>query len=81
LKDDLQASYVLPHALYQHNLLGVLKITLAEVTYVIQDSQIGDWELAIKNLEGQTTGRRFIKSLTRLDPSSQRPWVRASPLI
>jgi hypothetical protein len=29
---------------------GVLKISLAEATYVIQDSQIGDWELAIKNM-------------------------------
>ena len=34
---------------YQHN-LGALKILLAEVSYVIQDSQIGDWELANKNL-------------------------------
>jgi hypothetical protein len=34
---------------YQQN-LGALKILLAEVTYVIQDSQIGDWELANKNL-------------------------------
>ena len=34
---------------YQQN-LGALKILLAEVTYVIHDSQIGDWELAIKNL-------------------------------
>jgi hypothetical protein len=34
---------------YQHN-LGPLKISLAEVTYVLQDSQIGDWELANKNL-------------------------------
>jgi hypothetical protein len=25
-------------------------MSLAEVTYVIQDSQIGDWELANKNL-------------------------------
>jgi hypothetical protein len=35
LKGDLQASYIPPHALYQHN-LGVLKISLAEVTYLIQ---------------------------------------------
>jgi hypothetical protein len=34
---------------YQHN-LGPLNILLAEVTYVIQDSHIGDWELANKNL-------------------------------
>jgi len=34
---------------YQHN-LGALKILLAEATYVIQGSQIGDWELANKNL-------------------------------
>jgi hypothetical protein len=34
---------------HQHN-LGVFKISLAEVTYVIQGSQIGDWELANKNL-------------------------------
>jgi hypothetical protein len=34
---------------YQQN-LGALKILLAEVTYVIQDSHIGDWELANKNL-------------------------------
>jgi hypothetical protein len=80
LKDDLQAPYVPPHALYQHN-LGVLKISLAEVTYVIQDSQIGDWELAIKIWFRQTTGRACIKSLTCLDPSSQRPWIRAAPLI
>ena len=34
---------------YQHN-LGGLQILLAEASYVIQDSQIGDWELANKNL-------------------------------
>ena len=49
LKGDLQASYVPRHALYQHN-LGGLKIALAEATYFIQGSQIGDWELANKNL-------------------------------
>jgi hypothetical protein len=49
LKDDLQASHIPPHARYQQN-LGVFKISLAEITYVIQDSQIGDWELANKNL-------------------------------
>jgi hypothetical protein len=42
-------SHPAPHARYQQN-LGVFKISLAEVTYVIQDSQIGDWELANKNL-------------------------------
>jgi hypothetical protein len=31
---------------YQHNLGVALKISLAEATYAIQDSQIGDWELA-----------------------------------
>jgi hypothetical protein len=49
LKDDLQAPHIPPQARYQHN-LGVLKISLVEVTYVIQDSQIGDWELANKYL-------------------------------
>jgi hypothetical protein len=34
---------------YQHN-LGALKSCLKKVTYVIHDSQIGDWELANKNL-------------------------------
>jgi hypothetical protein len=34
---------------YQQN-LEVFKILLTEVTYVIQDSQISDWELANKNL-------------------------------
>jgi hypothetical protein len=29
--------------------LGVFKISLAEATYVIQDSQIGDWELHCAN--------------------------------
>ena len=49
LKGDLQASYVPRHALYQHN-LGGLKIALAEATYFIHDSQIGDWALANKNM-------------------------------
>ena len=49
MKDDLEAPYVLPHALYQHN-LGPLKILLAEATYFIQGSQIGNWELANKNM-------------------------------
>ena len=49
MKDDLQAPYIPPNALYQHN-LGVFKISLAEVTYLIQERDIGDWELAIKNL-------------------------------
>jgi hypothetical protein len=34
---------------HQHN-LGALLILLAEATYVIQGSQIGDWELANQNL-------------------------------
>jgi hypothetical protein len=34
---------------YQHN-LGALKISLALATYFIQGSQIGDWELANKNM-------------------------------
>jgi hypothetical protein len=46
LKDDLQAPYIPPHALYQHN-LGVFEISLAEVTYLIQERHTGDWELAI----------------------------------
>ena len=41
---------------YQHN-LGALKISLAEVTYFIQDSQIGDWELANKNLDPPNDGQ------------------------
>jgi hypothetical protein len=49
LKDDLQASYIPPHALLPTQ-PGALKILLVEATYVIQGSQIGDWELAIKNL-------------------------------
>ena len=49
LKGDLEASHIPRHALHQHN-QGALKILLAEVSYVIQDSQIGDWELANKNL-------------------------------
>jgi hypothetical protein len=49
LKHDLEASHIPPHALYQQT-LGVFKILLAEATYVIQGSQIGDWELANKNL-------------------------------
>ena len=49
LKGDLQASYIPPHALLPTQ-PGALKILLVEVTYVIQGSQIGDWELANKNL-------------------------------
>jgi hypothetical protein len=49
LKDDLEASHILRHARHQQT-LGVFKISLAEATYVIQGSQIGDWELANKNL-------------------------------
>jgi hypothetical protein len=61
LKDDLQAPHIPPHALlYQHN-LGVLKISLAEATYVIQDSQIGDWELANKNLDRPNDGEEVHK--------------------
>ena len=45
---------------YQHN-LGALKILLAEVTYVIQDSQIGDWELANKNLDPPNDGEGVHK--------------------
>jgi hypothetical protein len=56
LKHDLEASYVPPHALYQHN-LGALKILLAEVTYVIHDSQIGDWELANNILDPPNDGQ------------------------
>jgi hypothetical protein len=42
MKDDLQAPYVPPHALYQHN-LRVLKISLAEVTICDpRQPQIGD---------------------------------------
>jgi hypothetical protein len=78
LKDALQAPYIPPNGLYQHN-LGVFKISLAEVTYLIQDSQIGDWELANKNLALSNDGEGCIKSLTRFDLSSQRPWVRAPP--
>jgi hypothetical protein len=38
--------------------LGALKILLAEATYVIQDdSQIGDWELAIKILDPPNDGQ------------------------
>jgi hypothetical protein len=40
---------------------------------------IGNWRL--KFWIRQTTGRACMKSLTRLDPSSRRPWVRAAPLI
>jgi hypothetical protein len=49
LKDDLQASYIPPHALLPTQ-PGALKILLVEATYAIQGSQIGDWELANKNL-------------------------------
>jgi hypothetical protein len=56
LKHDLEASHIPPHALYQQT-LGVFKILLAEATYVIQDSQIGDWELAIKNLDPPNDGQ------------------------
>ena len=41
---------------YQHN-LGALQILLAEASYVIQDSQIGDWELANKNLDPPNDGQ------------------------
>jgi hypothetical protein len=34
---------------------------LAEVTYVIQDSQIGDWELAIKILDPPNDGEGVHK--------------------
>ena len=47
VKDDLEASHIPRHALHQHN-QGGLKILLALATYVTQDSQIGDWELANK---------------------------------
>ena len=46
---------------YQHN-QGVLKISLAEVTYVIQDSQIGDWELANKNLAPSKDGDGLLEN-------------------
>ena len=49
LKDDLQASYIPPHALLPTQ-PRALKILLAEVTYVIQESQVVDWELANKNM-------------------------------
>ena len=60
MKDDLQAPYIPPHARYQHN-LGVFKISLAEVTYVIQGSQIGDWELANTNLDPPNDGEGVHK--------------------
>jgi hypothetical protein len=60
LKDDLQASHIPPHALLPKHNLGPLKILLGEVTYVIQDSQIGDWELAIKNLVPSNDGEAWI---------------------
>ena len=56
LKDDLEAPYVSPHALYQHN-LGGLKIALAEATYFIQASQIADWDLAIRNMDPPNDGQ------------------------
>jgi hypothetical protein len=49
LKGDLQASYIPPHALLPTQ-PGALKILLVEFTYVIQGSQIADWELANKNM-------------------------------
>ena len=41
---------------YQHN-LGALKISLALATYFIQGSQIGDWELAIRNMDPPNDGQ------------------------
>jgi hypothetical protein len=41
---------------YQHN-LGAFKISLAEATYVIQGSQIGDWELANEILDPPNDGQ------------------------
>jgi hypothetical protein len=56
LKGDLHASHIPPHApRYQQN-LGVFKPSLAEAIYVMQDSQIGDWELANKNLVPSNDG-------------------------
>jgi hypothetical protein len=56
LKDDLEASHIPRHALHQHN-QGAFKIALAEATYFIQGSQIGDWELAIKNMDPPNDGQ------------------------
>jgi hypothetical protein len=60
LKEDLQAPYIPPNALYQHN-LGVYTISLAEATYLIQERHIGDWELANKNLDPPNDGEGVHK--------------------
>jgi hypothetical protein len=82
LKGDLQACHIPPHALYQHN-LGALKISLAEATYMIQDSQIGDWELANINLALSNDGEGLHEnhSPAWIQVVDAHAWVRAAPLI
>jgi hypothetical protein len=41
---------------------GSLKSGLQRSPYVIQDSQIGDWELAIKNLDRSNDGEEVHKT-------------------
>jgi hypothetical protein len=61
LKGDLQAPYIPPNALYTNTTWGIFKISLAEVTYLIQERHIGDWELANTNLDPPNDGEGVHK--------------------
>jgi hypothetical protein len=65
---------------YQHN-LGPLKSCFRRgpMSPKAARSVIGNWR--IKTWPRQKTSMACMKSLTRLDPSSRRPWVRAATLI